>query len=368
MKHQKIASLAVAAVLLSVLLAYFGRPKPPLLELVTARQEMPGLAEHLPGSTALADRVTQSVALILVRNPYAANNAVALESLRTWAAERFQRQPGFLHPIALETQPGTGQTLFDSLFYNLGAYAYYGLEEFVGNCLQSQIARFHETKAYNTFRTSYFDLFGTDADSATLLARYQTDRAKSAVDVIIWAVVWTISASAGLTYVLSGQPGTRFNRLRKTLSWQWLLLSGCYMVLAFSQNQVGTMVSSLVAAAFGLFLRKPTTISRQEGGVLKVLLINIPSRWLAITLWVTLSLAAIQILTWIRVGTLSDPDPITLLLSSLTGNFLYDPAHGKVFIMRTAGLLWLAASAWAIAQSRRDAATAREAEKALAAL
>jgi hypothetical protein len=370
MNQSKIASILVVAILLSVLLAYFGRPKPPLLELVTARQELPDLAEHLPGSTALADRVTKSyrLAMVLVKTPYSADSAVALESLRTWAAERFQREPGFLHPVALEPAPAPIRTFVDSLFYNLGAYVYFGLEEIVGNCLQAQIARFHETQPYAAFRNSYFELFGMDADSATLLARYQSQRAKIAVDVVLWSILWAIALGIGAGFVLRGQPGTKFDRLRRMLAAEWLLLAGCYLLSALGENQVSMLVSSVVAAAAGIYLRNPFMLLRRENGGVTIQPVTIPSRWIAIALWTTYSLAAIQVLSWIRVGTLNTPDPVTLLLSSSSGNFLLDPAADKRNLMRLFGIVWLALGLWTLWQSQRDAAVVRETEKALASL
>lgn len=370
MKRNSIVSILVAAILLSVLLAYFGRPKPPLLELVSARQELPDLADHLPGSTALADRVTKSygLAMVLVKTPYSADNAVALESLRTWAAENFQSKPGFLHPVALESQPAPINTVVDSLFYNLGAYVYFGLQEAVGNCLQGQIARFHDTQPYEAFRSSYFELFGMDADSATLLARYQSERAKQAVDVVLWSILWAITLGMGVGFVLSGQAGTRFDRLRRMLSVEWLVLSGCYFLLAFGENQVSTLVSSTVAAAIGIYLRRPFRLYRKDDGALALQPLTMPSRWIALALWISYSLVAIQLLSWIRVGTLNMPDPVTLLLSSFSGNFLLDPAADKRNLMRLFGCVWLALGVWTLWQSRRDAAAVRETERALASL
>lgn len=370
MNKKTIASILILIVFISALLAYFGRPKPPMLDLVSARQELPEMSEHLPGSTALADRVTNSysLAMILVKSPYAASNAAALESMRTWAAERFQREPGFLHPISLESEATATKTFFDSLFYNIGSYIYFGLEEGVGNLLQGQIARFHQSKAYNAFRSAYFDLFGMDADSATLLARYQSERAKLAVNVLLWSMLWTIAISAGLTFVVMGVPGRRFDRLRQVLAYEWFLLSGCYMVIAIGENLVSMLVSSLVACCFGLYLKRPLMLDRWDTGAFKLVPIDLTSKVIALALWLTFSLATIQVLTWIRIGTLSDPDPITLLLSSFSGNFIHDPANGKRIIMRAVGVIWIVLGIWTGWQSKRDEAAAREAERALASL
>ncbi len=370
MKQQQIASIIVAAVFLSVLFAYFGRPKAPLLELVSARQELPDLSEHLPGDRGLADRVTKSygLALVLVRTPYAASNAIALESLRTWAEEHFEKEPGFLHPIALEEESHRAKTIIEAPFFTVGAYIYYGFQGIVGERLQAQIAQFHSSRAYNTFRTAYFDLFGTDADSAALMARYQSERAQLAVDVVLWSLIWVVAASAGLIYVLSGKPGTRFNRLRTALSYEWLLLASSYLLIAVGENQITMLISAVVAGGVGLFLRRPFRLTWQGTGELKSEAITMPSGWIAVALWLTVSLVTIQVLTWIRAGTLANPDPVTLLLSAISGDFLHDPSHGKRNIMRLTAVVWLTLSLWTARQSRRDAVAFREAEKALASL
>src|SRR5579875_21327 len=370
MTGKKVASILVGIVLLSVVLAYFGRPKPPRLELVSPRQELPQMQERLPGSTALAERGSRSygLALVLVRSPYSASNAIALDSLRTWAADRFSRQPGFLHPVSLEAESMPGRTMVESLFYNLGAYVYYGLEDGIGNFLKERIASFHDSKNYASFRNSYFELFGEDADSATLLARYQSERAKLAVDVILWSLVWLFPVAAGIIAVLSTPAGGRFERLQVVLAFWWLLLALTYVIIAFGENTISMLVSSVVALLAGLYLWRPIALLGGDKGALTITLISLKPRTIALALWVTCSLLAIQILTWIRTGSIADPDPVMLLLSSLSGDFLHDPAHGKRLIMRIAGVLWIVLSLWTLKHLTHDTRAEREAKKGLASL
>lgn len=370
MKRDKVAYVLIGAVLLAVLLAYFGRPKPPLFDLVSPRQELPDIKEHLPDDTAIAERVSRSfgLAMVMVRSPYSASNAIALESLRTWAAERFQREPGFLHPVSLEIKPVPNETFIAAVFYNLGAYIYYGLEDLVGSGLKAQIARFHDSSEYLSFRTAYFDLFDADAESATLLARYQSERARLAVDVILWAVFSLVLLIYGAVSLAQAQPGSRFEKLQRLLAGGWLLLALSYMVMSFAENLVSMLVSSVVAALIGLYLWRPFSIARREQGGFAARPITLTSNWVALALWLSYSFLTIQILTWIRTGTLTDPDPITLLASSLSGNFLHDPAQAKRLVMRIVGVAWILLVLWTARQSTRDARAAREAEKGLASL
>jgi hypothetical protein len=69
------------------------------------------------------------------------------------------------------------------------------------------------------------------------------------------------------------------------------------------------------------------------------------------TAWVTYSIFLIQVVTWIHTGSLDDPDPITLLISSITGNFLHDPVYAKRAIMLCLGLGWLLITGWAFTRS-----------------
>src|SRR5262250_2873625 len=151
--QRKAAYLLIAVIALVVILAYFGRPRPPLLEIVTPRQELPNFQEHYPGDSGLADRVAKSygLALVLFQSPYTEKNLIALESLRSWARERFQKQPDFLHPFSLEPSDEPRETVVESFFYNLFASPLYWLEERVGDLLKVQVANFHQTRAYASF-------------------------------------------------------------------------------------------------------------------------------------------------------------------------------------------------------------------------
>ena len=91
----------VAVILLSTLLSYFVHPHPPQIEIVSARQELPNFTERYPGDTSLADRVANSygIAMVLMQTADMDKNVIALDALRSWAQNKFTKQPNFLHPV-----------------------------------------------------------------------------------------------------------------------------------------------------------------------------------------------------------------------------------------------------------------------------
>lgn len=368
--RQKTVYLLILLTLAATLLAYFGRPKPPLLELATPRQELPSYTEHYPGDTSLSDRVSKSygLAMVLVQSPYTQKNVVALESLRSWARARFQQQPDFLHPVSLPASDDTNQTFIDAFCSNLFTGMHYWLQDQVGHLVSARIAAFHETKAYLSFRNAYYDLFALNADAATLLARYQSDKAKLAIDVILLSGLWLIAILSGILSVIKTRPVLRYETAQQVLSRLWLLAGLCYLVLACTRNDVSLVVSSIVSASIGLYLRAPFVLQPSEQLSDKIRFISLKSNWTAFAIWLSFSLVVMQSFTWIRTGSITAPDPISLLLSSITGNFLQEPLHGKHLVALILGLSWLVASIWALSQAASDARAAQEAEESLATL
>lgn len=357
------------AILASMLLAYFARPKPPRLELVSPRQEYPDYSESYPAESKLAKRLTRSygLAMILVQSPYTERNVEALDAVRSWAKERFQDKPDFLRPIGPESMPESRHTAIGSVFYNLFTGIYYWLEEAVGEILRVRIDQFHSTKQYASFRTAYFDLFGLDNETAALLAKYQTEKAKRAIPVILWTSMWVLAALYALVRLVRAK--SRFDTMRRLLGYAWLLGAGTYLLLACVDNQVSALVAAFVCACLGLFFTYPVVLtSRSDSDLPNFRKIYIGSNWVSLALWMTLSVAAIQILTWIRTGSAGAPDPVTLALSSLSGNFLHDPAREKRLVLQAVGIIWLAVSLWTITQLRGDVKAARETEESLASL
>ncbi len=369
-RKQKIISAAVLIISLSALLSYFVKPKPPLLELVLPEQELSSYEAHYPGDTTLADRVVKSyrLAMVLVQSPYTQRNVISLENIRSWARERFQSQPDFLHPAILSVPRESHDTVFGAIGYNLFTGLKYWLEDSAGELLRFQIARFHNTGAYESFASAYFDFFGEDSDAASLLARYQSDRARLAVDVVLFAFSWLCASVLALCAVVVSRGKKRVERVRRVVGAGWLLLGLSYFSAAWTNNEVASLVSALVSGGIGAYLLYPFVIASHEEAGPRLLRICLSSQWIALATWFSFSLISIQILTWIRSGLPSAPDPITLLLSSLSGNFIHDPISGKRALTIGVAVSWIAVSLWTVRQQKRDIMAQEEAAEELAAL
>lgn len=366
-KQKKILWAIIAVTVTTTLLGYFGRPHPPLLQVSTPSQELPNYEAHYPGDTSLAHRLVSSygLAMVLVQSPYTQKNVVALEALRSWARLRFQQQPDFLHPVSLPPTTDFGATLLDASAYQLFAGLRYWLEEKAGLLVQYRVAAFHESNAYLSFRNAYFDLFGLSNDSAILLASYQSERAKQAVDVLLWGLLFLLSVLGGALYIAGKKPAKRFDAAQQALANLWLLISAAYLLSACMSNQSSLLVGSFGAAVIGICLRKPFIITSQDG-FLKIKFVALPFNLVALAFFVTYSMICIQALTWIRFGSMLSPDPITLLLSCFSGNFLQEPVHAKRLIAQIAGISWFVVGAWTTSQFAVDAKAASENEETLA--
>src|SRR5262249_16210683 len=85
--------------------------------------------------------------------------------------------------------------------------------------------------------------------------------------------------------------------------------------------------------------------------------------WIALAVWLTVSLFAIQLLTWVRTGLPNGSDPVTLLLCSATGNFVHEPVSGKHLISEIVGVVWLVVTIWSWRQKgKHDAYFAKQIE------
>lgn len=369
MNRKVLVTLVVALVLGTSILSYFAKPKAPIIEIVSTVQELPGVQPSYPGDTVFADKVVKSYnwALVLVKTEFGSANVVALDSLRRWATENFRKDPHFLHPIIIPV-PEPHLSVFDSALYNLFAPAKYFLEERTADFLRWRVAEFHTTKAYESFRAAFYDLFDLDAESATLLARYQSDRAKMAINVLLCAAYWIIAAIVGIVWYLRAKPGMRSTREQRLLAYAWLCTGAYYFVVGWTTQLVSVLVSAAVALCIGLYLRRPVAVSFEQDSGMSFRIISLGPRILALVTWISISLIAIQGMTWIKSGVLSDPDPITLLVSSFTGNFLHDPTSTKRTILRFVGIAWIIASVWTLRFIRYEASGEREIEEQLGSL
>jgi hypothetical protein len=339
----------IGLVLLSFASAYFVRPHPPTVVLVSESQELPEPKAHFVPQAGLGERVSKSygLALVLVISEFSQKNAVALEAIRSWAHENFQHDQLFLNaPPAKPDQRGS-LSIIDAFCNSLLSPPSFFLEDVTLNYLKHQISAFHQSKAYQSFRADYFETFGLDRESALMLARYQSERAQKAVSVILSVWYWLFAAMIGLVLHLRSHSEVRSTREQRAIAFFWFSLSIFYVTVSWFQNDVSVLVSSFICAVVGFYIRRPITVSFGEDKGLSFRLLVPDKRLTTIILWVTGSLVAVQILTWVHGGTLAEPDPVSLVISSLYGDFLHDPTNAKRIIMRIVGGLWLLFCMWA---------------------
>ena len=233
-------------------------------------------------------------------------NAVGLESLRIWALANYQKDPSFLHPTLPQNPQEAHQGIVESFGFSLLGAPYVFLQDAATEFLKQQVAQFHESKAYIRFRCDYFDVFGLDEESALLLARYQSEKARLAVGVLLSAVYFVVGFLVAVAMLLFSGTGTRFTREQGLLSYFWMALGLFYLILSFVQT-CSVLVSAIVCGGIGSYLRTPVVVRYGDDKGLSFRLISLSSRMLAILSWLTFSLVSIQILTWIHTGSLTTP-------------------------------------------------------------
>lgn len=354
--RRRTVAVILSAVAIASFLSFFVKPRAPHLELVTPAQEIENYEATLPQNHQLAERVVGSfgMAMVLVRNPYTEQNASALENVRAWAKQRFQDAPDFLHPVSVRAQKEPNDTIFGALGYNLFAAIHYACQAQVGNFISSRISSFHDTDAYKSFQNAFFTLFGKDNESATLLARYQTEKAKASIEAVLWGLCWLVYAGVSAMGIVLAPRKRKFEALRLSCSAAWMMVGISNASHAWMENSIPSMLSGAVAIAASLFLWKPFLLRTRTDATLKVAFYEPGSNWVAVAVWATYSLMAILVLTWIRAGVPDYPDPISLILSAVTGNFVQDPEEGKRAIARLVGFAWIAISVWALTQRDGD--------------
>jgi hypothetical protein len=100
-------------------------------------------------------------------------------------------------------------------------------------------------------------------------------------------------------------------------------------------------MSAILCAMIGFYLRKPIKASLQTDGSLSFQLITLSLKPLFLLVFATLTLIGIHLLTWIKTGSLENPDPVTLLFFAVSGNYFHDPIFIKKLLERVIGVLWL---------------------------
>jgi hypothetical protein len=335
----------IALTVASFLTAYFVKPHAPTQDIVALDYDgKPPAFEAMP----LANRVAKSynLALILTRSAFTPSNATALEALRNWTSKKFAQDANFLHPASLEDEPESNQSVIESYTHSLAASLRFAFEDLVANFLSWRIQDFQNSDSYNSFLVDYYGLFGSDLQAQELLAKYESARARDAIDPILIAIVWTLSIGGVLFYLIRRRSLPLSQRILTVLSTAWLALAFYYTISAWVQNQVSILVSAIICGAIGLFLKKPLRATYDEARGLTFRLINLSSPVIMLIAWISISLLFIRVISWIKTGSLVHPDPITLILSGLRGDFLHDPVHAKRNIDRIVGLLWLVFTFW----------------------
>ena len=356
LKNDRLISAAIILIIGCAVVAYFIRPRQPLLQLVTPQQELPTYQANYPGDPSLANRVLKSyeLAFILVRTPYMTTNLTALEAVREWARENFQTHPDFLHPVSLPAPAENHDTVFGALGYNIFAAPRYWLETQVGELVRGQIASFHKRSAFQSFQACYFDMFGKDSEAANLLARYESDRAKQAVDVVLWTLIWWIALTIAAARLVSNRKRDFFDVLRSNTAAVWMLLAVAYLSQAWFSGQSAALISTMAASAFAFYLYRPFMLVSHQEARQQLVRIRLAPCWIATAAWFTFTCLSVQLLTWIRTGIPAAPDPISLFIASLSGNFLHDPVHAKRLITGSVAVTWLLVTAWALLQRYKD--------------
>jgi hypothetical protein len=127
-------------------------------------------------------------------------------------------------------------------------------------------------------------------------------------------------------------------------------------------------IAAIVCGAAALYVLFPIKVFVDNDEVL-MLRSTISVRSVLISAWLFLSVLSIQMLTWIKQGVLTEPDPISLLISAVTGDFIHDPLTAKRWISTAIALTWSVSFVFILKiLSRRDAESSREVTKKLAGL
>jgi hypothetical protein len=351
---QKLVAFTVVATIACGLLTFFVKARPDETVFVSPRQELPNYTAQYPDTT-LRDRIvkTYDLALILVQSPYMQKNFNALECIRRWARDNFAEHPDFLHPVVLSVKEANHDTVFGAFGHNLFSAPHEFLESIASAVVRARVQNFHQSNAYSTFRTAFFDFFGWYGESAVLLARYENDRAKIGADAFIWGTAWAAGAVGAAIYLFRNRKKAFFDAVRKVTAGTWTILALAYFLQAWQTERASSLLSTFFATATALYLYIPVAIIHHEEAGRRLARIRFTPNWTALAAWLTVSFLAIQVLTWIRHSATGATDPITMLVGALSGNFVHDPAQAKRSITVLTGVLWLAFSYWAYRQQSK---------------
>jgi hypothetical protein len=369
-------------VLVAVLfgLSYFGRAKEPILELVTPAKMLPGAKFAFPGDTAFGEKVVNhsAFAVILHHSEYSGENANALESVRSWAANEFHQDPRFLHPVILP-RPVASSTFLNATASNILAVPYFLSTQAIGGFLSARIDNYCQSESFKAFATDYYELLGKDGEAATLLAHYQSERGKSAINPLLSLVYFFLA--------LISAPVCMRPLKKLALRWREPFGSGgasaataftyflsCLATFYFAQAVLAestaaqSILAGITCSALAIYALFPVQILIDATEVL-TLRHTLSNRRVLVFAWVVVSLFCIQFLTWLKQGMLTDPDPLTLLICGFRGDFIHEPVAVKHFLATAIGLAWSVSFAFMLRTlARRGSESTKEVQKKLAAL
>jgi|GEM_PF-1823977 hypothetical protein len=346
--RRNLAIVFILLVVASAVMAFFVKPSPDTTPMVDQAAEVSDPELKRTRGARFPARIMQPrLALVLIQSEFSKGNENALEALRSWAKERFSQDWTFLHPVFVRRNE-PHQTIFDSMCHNLFAPGRYWLEKRVMKFLRWRINEYQDTNEYQAFRVDFYELFGAETDAALMLCCYQEDRARQAVSIFMAAGCLLSFALVAFAIGVRQGTSTLFSRGRRLLCYGWFALSAFYAVVAWSSNDVACMMATLISSAVAAFLVYPFRISISEDRRLALLPYDLSPRVVAFLTWTSLTLLGIHVLTWIKSGSLVEPDPVTLLFSGLHGDFLHDPDGAKKVLSSVLGVMWLLGSAWMI--------------------
>jgi hypothetical protein len=319
---------------------------------------------------------SSSWGVVLLRSEYSNGNANALEAVRSWAAEQFHRDPRFLHPVVLP-KASNNSTFLNASAYSLFAAPYFALSDIASTWMGRQIERASASAQFAAFRDDYVGLFGSGSESATLLARYQADRARSAVNPVLSICYLFIAAllmplGSGRLRALAarwriGQDG--YEAAAVFSYFVFVLALGYFAQAVIVESTAAwSLAAALVSLICGLFVLFPIRVFVDTQEVL-LLRSNMDDREIKIFGWLFMSVLMVQALTWLKQGQLTEPDPITLIISALTGDFIHEHLVVKRALASGLAVLWSLSFAYILSLlSRRGTDSSKEVAKKLAAL
>lgn len=376
----RFSSLVVVTVALLFALAYFVKPKEAVTQIVSPAKMMPQQAIGFPADASFAEHVmnSSSVAIVSHRNEYSNGNANSLEALRSWAAQEFHNDPRFLHPVILP-KARASSTFVNATAFSLIGWPYFALSETITSALGERIEKYCSSEAFSVFKNDYVGVFGENAESATLLARYQADRARSAVHpvlALLYSLVILLFAplavrplkTAAQRWRLPFAPEERAAGSAAVFAYFSLAVSLYYVLQAVlvESTTASAVVAAIIAGGTGAYVLFPLQVFVDSKEVL-VLRSTISRRAVYIFGWMLFSVLSIQMLTWIKQGVLTEPDPISLLISSFTGDFIHDPLSAKRLVASAIAIAWFASFGFILTiMKKQNSESSREIVRKLA--